>query len=124
MRTLVAILLLAGITSAQTFWTKETKAEVGVFTTEVALDGWTTQVLLSRGCGELNPLARPMVTRGTLGQAGASAVGLGAVVGTSYLLHRLHHDKWAKWTLRTGAALEGANDVRQVYLTKEVSCKP
>ena len=112
----LAVLLLCGVCSAQNFWTKEMKAETAVLTAEIAYDGITTQKLLGKGYGEANPLARPMVTHGTAGQAAASAVGLGAVLGTSYLLHRMHHDKASRWVMRAAVVAEGANDVRQSQL--------
>ena len=113
---LLAVLLLCGVCSAQSFWTREMKVETGLLTAEIAYDGDTTQKLMGRGYGEANPLARPMVTHGNAGQAAASAVGLGAVLGTSYLLHRAHHDKLSRWVMRAAVIAEGANDVRQATL--------
>ena len=112
----LAVLLLCGVCSAQSFWTREMKVETGLLTAEIAYDGVTTQKLMGRGYGEANPLARPMVTHGNAGQAAASAVGLGAVLGTSYLLHRAHHDKASRWVMRVAVVAEGVNDIRQSTL--------
>ena len=119
MKNLVFVLLLITTSAfAQSFWTKEVKAETGILAAEAILDGYTTQYILTTGGGgrELDPLARPFVTHGAAGQAAASAVGIGAVLGTSYLLHRTHHDKLSRWILRVAVIGEGANDVRQVHL--------
>jgi hypothetical protein len=43
---------------------------------------------------------RPFVTRGAAGEAAGSALGLGAGVGVVYLLHRSHHYKAERITLR------------------------
>ncbi len=58
----LAVLLLCGVCSAQSFWTREMKVETGLLTAEIAYDGYTTQKLMGRGYGEANPLARPMAT--------------------------------------------------------------
>jgi hypothetical protein len=113
---ITVLFMLATLANAQNFWTKEVKAETALITAEIAYDGYSTQTLLGRGYSEADPLARPMVLRGNAGQAAASVAGLGAALGTSYLLHRTHHDKLSKGVLRAVVVGEGANDVRQATL--------
>ena len=74
--------------SAHKFWTLENKVNFSIYSGELAADAITTQMGLSQGMRETNPLARPLVTRGAAGQAVASGLGLGAGVGLTYLLHR------------------------------------
>jgi len=63
---------------------------------------------LSEGFREVNPLMRPLVTRGVAGQATASALSFGASLGTVYLLHVTHHYRAERITLRLVLAGEGA----------------
>lgn len=100
------------------FWTLETKIEAGVLAGELAIDGVTTQKL--NPSADLNPFARPLVAHGAAGQAAASAIGFGAVLGTSYLLHKLGHQRASRWVLRLSIAAEGASDVRQVCLVHQL----
>lgn len=94
--------------SAQKFWTLENKVNFSIFSAELAADAVTTQIGLSHGMSEANPLARPLVTRGALGQAAASGLSLGAALGLSYLLHRTEHHKAERITARLLIAGEGA----------------
>src|SRR5438132_1058015 len=75
------------------FWTFETKINTGILAGLVAADAVTTQRGLSNGFREANPIMRPFVTRGTVGQAAGSALGFGAALGTVYLLHKTNHHK-------------------------------
>ena len=75
------------------FWTIEKDVELSVLAGLVAADGITTQRGLNDGLREVNPLLRPLVTRGAGGEAVASGLGFGAAVGFAYILHRTHHDK-------------------------------
>ena len=91
----LAILLLIGIAEAQErlvatdhvpdapgtrrFWSAENKIDLSIFAAQLAADAITTQRGLSEGFREVNPLIRPLVTRGVAGQATASALVLALV---------------------------------------------
>jgi hypothetical protein len=82
------------------FWSLENKVEFGSLAGLIAADAITTQRGLNQGMREANPLMRPFVTRGAAGEAAGSALGFGAGLGTVYLLHRMHHYKAERITLR------------------------
>jgi len=121
---LLAILLLIGAAEAQEklvatehvpdapstrrFWSAENKIDLSIFAGQLAADAITTQRGLSEGFREVNPLIRPLVTRGVAGQATASALSFGAGLGTVYLLHVTHHYRAERITLRLILAGEGA----------------
>jgi len=94
--------------SQQPFWTVENKVNVSILAGLVAADGITTQRGLNHGLREVNPLMRPFVTRGAAGEAAGSALGFGAGVGVVYLLHRTHHYKAERITMRLIVGGEGA----------------
>jgi len=73
----------------------------------VAADAVTTQRGLNQGFREADPLMRPFVTRGAAGEAAGSALGFGTGVGVVYLLHRTHHYKAERITMRMIVAGEG-----------------
>src|ERR1019366_4154500 len=116
MKVLLSILLLSAAMQAQSFtasssalpdapsqrpfWTVENKVNVSILAGLVAADAFTTQRGLNQGLREVNPLMRPFVTRGAAGQAAGSALGFGAGVGVVYLLHRTHHYKAERITMR------------------------
>ena len=93
--------------SAQKFWSTENKIDFSILAGQITVDAITTQRGLSQGFRETNPIMRPLVTRGVAGQAAASALGLGAAMGTAYLLHRTHHYKAERIAVRTMLAVEG-----------------
>jgi hypothetical protein len=99
------------------------KIEIAAFVGEVAYDGFTTQEILHSRLGgtEVDPIARPFVNDGAKGQVVASAIAIASVVGTSYLLHRLHHDKSATWVLHLAVVGEGLNIARQTYELRKSS---
>ena len=86
--------------SQHPFWTVENKVNVSIFAGLVAADAITTQRGLNQGLREVNPIMRPFVTRGAAGEAAGSALGFGAGVGVAYLLHRSHHYKAERITMR------------------------
>jgi hypothetical protein len=94
--------------SSRPFWTFENKLNVGVLAGLIAADAITTQRGLNEGMREVNPVMRPFVTRGAGGEAVGSALGFGAGVGVVYLLHRSHHYKAERVTMRMIVAGEGA----------------
>jgi hypothetical protein len=94
--------------SQRPFWTVENKVNVSILAGLVAADAITTQHGLNEGLREVNPLMRPFVTRGATGEAAGSALGFGAGVGVVYLLHRSHHYKAERITMRLIVAGEGA----------------
>src|SRR5258708_2125618 len=118
MKFLVSILLLGVAMQAQSFtasgkaalpdaapgqrpfWTVENKINVSILAGLVAADAFTTQRGLNQGLREVNPVMRPFVTRGAAGEAAGSALGFGAGVGVVYLLHRSHHYKAERITMR------------------------
>jgi hypothetical protein len=91
----------------------EAKIEFVAFAAEVAADGVSTRLLYQRGCGENDPVARPLVRAGVGGQVAASFLGFAAVGGAWAILRRAHHERIAQWMLRTAVAGEGINDARQ-----------
>jgi hypothetical protein len=90
------------------FWTFANKLNGGVLAGLIAADAITTQRGLNEGMREANPVMRPFVTRGAGGEAVGSALGFGAGVGVVYLLHRTHHYKMERVTMRMIVAGEGA----------------
>ena len=94
--------------SSHPFWTFENKLNVGLLAGLIAADAITTQRGLNEGMREANPVMRPFVTRGAGGEAVGSALGFGAGVGVVYLLHRSHHYKVERVTMRMIVAGEGA----------------
>jgi hypothetical protein len=94
--------------SPHRFWSTENKIDFSIFAGQVAADAITTQRGLSSGFREVNPLMRPLVTRGVAGQATASALSFGAGLGTVYVLHVTRHHRAERITLRLTLAGEGA----------------
>jgi hypothetical protein len=92
--------------SQRPFWTVENKINVSILAGLVAADAVTTQRGLNEGLHEVNPIMRPFVTRGAAGEAAGSAIGFGAGVGVVYLLHRTHHYKAERITMRLFVAGE------------------
>jgi hypothetical protein len=90
------------------FWSAERKILTGGLVAESIVDGVQTQRLLNIGRTETDPLAKPFVTHGVTGQVAACAIGVGAAVGTQYLMHKLHHERIAKWFGRMALVGEGA----------------
>jgi Domain of unknown function (DUF5658) len=97
---------LPDVPSAHPFWTVENKVSVDILAGLVAADAFTTQRGLNLGLREVNPVMRPFVTRGAAGEAVGSALGFGAGVGVVYLLHRSHHYKAERITMRLMVAGE------------------
>jgi hypothetical protein len=93
--------------SQHRFWTVENKVSASVLAGLIAVDAVTTQRGLNQGLREVNPIMRPFVTRGAAGEAAGSALGFGAGVGVVYLLHRSHHYKAERITMRMIVAGEG-----------------
>jgi hypothetical protein len=104
--------------SQRTFWTVENKMNVSILAGLVAADAITTQRGLNQGLREVNPIMRPFVTRGAAGEAAGSALGFGAGVGVVYLLHRSHHYKAERITMRMLVAGEAgfvANNIVAIH---------
>jgi Domain of unknown function (DUF5658) len=117
MKHLLSILLLAATMQAQNFavskfalpdapsqqrpfWTLENKFQFSLLAGLITADAITTQRGLNQGLRETNPIMRPFVTRGAAGEAAGSALGFGAGIGVVYLLHRTHHYKAERITMR------------------------
>jgi hypothetical protein len=132
MKFLLSILLLSAAMQAQSFtassssalpdapsqrpfWTVENKVNVSILAGLVAADAFTTQRGLNQGLREVNPLMRPFVTRGAAGQAAGSALGFGAGVGVVYLLHRSHHYKAERITMRLIVAGEAGFVANNIF---------
>jgi hypothetical protein len=92
--------------SQRPFWTVENKMNVSILAGLIAADAITTQRGLNEGLHEANPIMRPFVTRGAAGETAGSALGFGAGVGVVYLLHRSHHYKAERITMRMFVAGE------------------
>ncbi len=104
--------------SAQKFWSLENKIDFSILAGQITADAFTTQYGLNNGFRETNPVMRPLVTRGTAGEAAASSLGFGFAVGTAYLLHRTHHYKAERIAVRSMLVIEGgfvANNVFRLY---------
>jgi Domain of unknown function (DUF5658) len=86
--------------SQRPFGTFENRVNVSILAGLVAADAFTTQRGLNQGLREVNPIMRPFVTRGATGEAAGSALGFGAGVGIVYLLHRSHHNRAERITMR------------------------
>jgi Domain of unknown function (DUF5658) len=82
------------------YWTFDNTLNVGILAGLITADAITTQRGLNQGLREANPIMRPFVTRGAAGEAAGSALGFGAGVGVGYLLHRTHHYKAERITMR------------------------
>jgi len=103
--------------SQRPFWTVENKVNVSILAGLIAADAITTQRGLNQGLHEVNPIMRPFVTRGAAGEAAGSALGFGAGVGIVYLLHRSHHYKAERITMRLIVAGESgfvANNIMAI----------
>ena len=133
MKYLLSILFLSAVMQAQSFttsssalpdapsqyrfWTIENRVDIGILAALVAADGFTTQKGISQGLREINPLMRPFVTRGTAANVAGFGLGFGAGVGVVYFLHRSHHYKMERITMRLMVAGEGgfvANNIVQL----------
>jgi hypothetical protein len=102
----------------QKFWSRENKIDFSIFAGQIAADAITTQHGLNIGFREANPVMRPLVIRGAVGEAAASALGFGFGVGTAYVLHKTHHYKAERIAVRTMLAVEGgfvANNLLRLY---------
>jgi len=100
------------------FWTPQSNLEFGILAGLVAADAITTQRGLDKGLREANPVMRPFVTRGAAGEAAGSALGFGAAMGTVYLLHRTHHYKAERITMRLFVAGESAFVANNIALIR------
>jgi Domain of unknown function (DUF5658) len=131
MKCLLSILLLSAAMQAQNFavskfalpdapsqqppfWTLENKVNVSILAGLITADAITTQRGLNQGLREANPIMRPFVTRGAAGEAAGSALGFGAGVGVVYLLHRTHHYKAERITMRVIVAGESGFVVNNI----------
>jgi hypothetical protein len=92
--------------TAPAFWTHQAKADYALLAGFEAVDATATLYLLSCGGREVNPIVRPLVTRGAGGQAAVDAIGFGAVLGISYALHRAGHPRAAVIARRISVAVE------------------
>jgi len=90
------------------FWTPENRLGFGVLGSLFVADAITTQIGMNNGFREMDPLMRPFVSRGPAGNAAGSVLGFGAGLGVAYLLHRSHHYKAERISLRLMVAGEGA----------------
>jgi hypothetical protein len=89
------------------FFERGSEIRMGVIAGLIAADGITTQHILGVDHGsELNPLVRPLVTKGAPGQAGASVLGYAFSIGSSYLLHRTGHHRLERLMLHSTIAIE------------------
>lgn len=100
----IRLLLLAGIATA---------------------DGITTQRLVTVYNGkELNPLARPLVTKGAAGQAAASFLGYGVGAGTAYLFHRTKHHRMERIVLNLAVGIQAECVVNNLVQMAIASPRP
>jgi len=100
------------------FFDAHNVVSMSALTALLAVDGVTTQHLIQDyKFGEMNPIARPLVTRGSAGQAVACAMGLGTDVGAAYLFHKRGNHRLEKWTLSLSIAGESAAVINNVVKT-------
>jgi len=104
--------------SQHRFWTFETSVNTGILAGLVAADAISTQRGLEKGYREANPIMRPFVTRGTIGQAAGSALGFGAAMGTVYLLHKTHHHKAERIAMRLMIGVQSAVVANNFFTTR------
>jgi hypothetical protein len=83
---------------------------------EVSYDGWSTQYLRSKGYTELDPLAAPLVNKGTWGQVAASTLGWVATAVPSLLLYHYNHPLPGTTIAVIVAVAEGINCIRQATI--------
>jgi hypothetical protein len=89
------------------FLQRANEIRLGILAGLIAADGITTQHILNVDHGsELNPIVRPLVTKGAPGQAAASALGYAFSVGSSYMFHRTGHHRLERLMLHTSIAIE------------------
>jgi hypothetical protein len=90
------------------FFNRGNNIRMGILAALVAADGISTQKILNSGghWREMDPLARPFVSKGAPGQFAASVLGYGFSVGTSYLLHKTGHHKLEKFMLDASIGVE------------------
>jgi hypothetical protein len=107
------LLLLATTVSyaQESFFDIQRIIALSTLTAQITLDGTATQ--RTPRLIENDPLARPLVMRGSAGQAAACGLGLVAVMGTSYVLHKFHHEKLSRLVLWGSVAGEGINNAHQ-----------
>ena len=89
------------------FLDKKNVVRISVLAGLVATDGITTQILMSKGAHEWDPVARPFVTN-EAGQTAGCGIGLGASLGAAYLFHKTRHHKLETLLLHVSIGLEGA----------------
>ena len=134
MKALLALLVLTASAAAQNFvapsstlpdapsqhhfWTLETKINTGILAGLVAADAISTQRGLEQGYREANPIMRPFVTRGTVGQTAGSALGFGAAIGTVYVLHKTHHHKAERIAMRLMIGVQSAVVANNFFTTR------
>lgn len=105
-------------TPSHKFFNTHNVVGMTVLTALVAVDGVTTQHLIQDyKFREMNPIARPLVTRGSAGQVAACTIGLGAAVSAVYLFHKTGRHRLEKWTLRLFIAGESAAVINNVVKT-------
>ena len=104
--------------SQHRFWTFETTMNTGILAGLVAADAISTQRGLEKGYREANPIMRPFVTRGAVGQAAGSALGFGAAMGTVYLLHKTHHHKAERIAMRLMIGVQSAVVANNFFTTR------
>jgi hypothetical protein len=124
-RILALLLVLTGVASGQKLpaapvsqQTWPTRTTLAVLGAEVVADGVTTRVLYQRRYDETDPLAKPFVHAGLPGQVGATLLGVGAMSGVWWVLHRTHHDRMAWRFLGSVSAVEGGNVARQFAILR------
>jgi hypothetical protein len=92
---------------------------LAVIAGEVTADGITTHIIIAQGGCELNPLVRPLMERGTAGQVAWGAISYTATIGVWYALRKSHHERAAKWFLRSVEVGEGVNVARNVWVAQQ-----
>jgi hypothetical protein len=102
----------------RSFWTLENNVNVSILAGLITADAITTQRGLAQGFREANPIMRPFVTRGAAGQAAGSALGFGTGIGVVYLLHRTHHYKAERVTMRLMVAGESGFVANNIIVTR------
>jgi hypothetical protein len=103
--------------SQHKFFDRQNTVAFGTLAGMIAVDSVTTQRLTNSGrAREANPIWRPMVRQGWLGQTAASTIGFASALGVAYALHKTRHHKLERWANWVTVGVEGANASRNLFL--------
>lgn len=99
------------------FWSKARIGLTVLHTSTTGFDLWTTRRGLKIGLHEANPILRPLVDRGAIGQIGVVGFSLGIDLGVSYLIHRItkKDSSWRMLKWEMPLSLSASHTIVGVY---------